>query len=227
MGGVLIAGLAVLLAGMVLMPRFLGLATGPEVEIITTLKDTEQDALVLPVPGALEPLKSTTHHFARITVTMEPGGERAVAWATLDLIGQMGRTRVSTLGVERIPFVRRGREWVPEGSWAPRLVAVVRALEARRRALESGEPRALEALRAPGTGSDAGEDERISRVMELQRRRYQAQAWYVRLERDEAMASEEWRLEGVLPSRPVEERGERGLSLIRHAEEFFFSSSLM
>ena len=234
-GGVIIALLAAALAVVVLMPRLLGVAAGPEVEIITALKHTEQDALVLPVPGSPEPLKGRVHHFARITVTVAPDGEHAVAWATLDLTGKLGDTEVSTLGVERVPFVRHGTVWQPEGSPAPRLVAVVRALAARRRALEAGDLKALGALRARSAGTDgggvdgggAGGDEALARLVELRHRRYRAEAWYVRLERDEAVANEQWHLEGELPSQPVDEEGERQLTLIRDEEEFFFSSGLM
>jgi hypothetical protein len=49
----------------------------------------------------------------------------------------------------------------------------------------------------------------------------------VRLERDDALASERWRLEGDLPSQPVDDKGQRQLSLIRREEEFFFSPGLM
>ncbi|MGZ3459355.1 MAG: hypothetical protein ACXU86_12730, partial [Archangium sp.] len=95
-------------------------------------------------------------------------------------------------------------------------------------ALESGNREALRALRAPGAeAGDGGEAAEVARVMELQKRYYRAEAWYLRLERDEAVASEEWRLEGALPSRPVDEKGQRRLSLVRHGEEFLFSSGLM
>lgn len=228
LGGVLIAGLAAVAAMAVLVPRLLGVAAGPEVEILTALKEAEQEGLELAIPGAGVPLKSTEVYFARITVSVEPGGERAVAWATLDFDGKLGRTEVSSLGVERVPFVRRERRWVPEGLAAPRLAAVVRALEARRRALESGNREALEALRAPAAGGGGVEESaQVQRVLELQRRHYRAEAWYLRLERDGAVASEQWRLEGQLPSRPVDERGQRQLSLVRSGEEFLFSPGLM
>jgi hypothetical protein len=230
LGGVLIAVLAAVAALSLVMPRLLGMAAGPEVEIITALKATEKDGLELAIPGVGAVLESKGHHFARITVNVEPGGKRAVAWATLDFTGRLNRTEVSSLGVERVPFVRRGRDWVPEGLAAPRLAAVVRALEARRRALEAGDGKALAALRAPGVEADGGggaEAAEVEKVLELRRRRYRAEAWFLRLERDEAVASETWRLEGDLPSRPVDERGQRRLSLIRSGEEFFFSSGLM
>ncbi len=229
LGGVLIAVLAAVAALAVLRPRLLGVAAGPEVEILTALKEAEREGLELAIPGAEAPLKSTALHFARITVNVEPGGERAVAWATLDFDGTLGRTEVSSLGVERVPFVRRGREWRPEGLAAPRLAAVVGALEARRRALESGDRTALEALRAPGAEAEGGGGEaaELEKVMGLQRRHYRSEAWYLRLERDGAVASEEWHLEGQSPSRPVEERGRRQLSLVRGGEEFLFSPGLM
>ena len=228
LGGVFILVLAAAAALVVLVPRWLGVAAGPEAEIITVLKSTEREGLALAIPGVEEPLRSRKHHFARITVDVEPGGERAVAWATLDFEGQLGRTGISSLGVERVPFVRREREWVPERLAAPRLVAVVGALESRRRALEAGDRRALERLLAPGLeASTGGGEAELARVLELRRRRYRAETWYLRLERDEAVATEAWRLEGQLPSRPVDEKGQRRLSLVRHEEEFLFSSSLM
>ncbi|EPX59023.1 hypothetical protein D187_003400 [Cystobacter fuscus DSM 2262] len=226
-GGVIIALLAAGVSALVLMPRMLGLATGPEVEVITWLKRTESDGLTLRVPGVAEPLHSQVHHFARITVDVAPGGERAVAWATLDFKGRLGRTEVSSLGVERVPFVRRSREWVPENLAAPRLAAVVGVLEARRRALEAGEPEALRSLLVPGAPVDVGGGEELERVLSLSKRRYRVEAWYVRLERDDALASELWRLEGDLPSQPVDDKGQRQLSLIRREEEFFFSPGLM
>lgn len=228
LGGVLIALLAAAAAMVVLVPRWLGIAAGPEAEIITYLKGTERDGVSLAIPGVGEPLRSQEHHFARITVNVEPGGERAVAWATLDLRGRLGATEVSSLGVERVPFARRGRDWVPEGLVAPRLAAAVRALELRRQALEAANREALTALLAPGAPGGGGDGEaELGRVMELQRRHYRAEAWYLRLERDDAVATESWRMEGHLPSRPVDEKGQRRLSLVRNGEEFLFSPSLM
>ncbi|MFP2934494.1 hypothetical protein ACLESO_57175, partial [Pyxidicoccus sp. 3LG] len=137
LGGALILLLAVGATLAVFAPRLLGAAAGPEAEIITALKEVEADGLTLPVPGAPEPLKSQKLFYARITVAVAPGGQRAEAFATLDFDGTLGRTQVGTAGVERVPFVRRDGAWVPEGTAAPRLLAVVTALEARRRALEA------------------------------------------------------------------------------------------
>ncbi|MFY0524685.1 hypothetical protein ACN28I_16500 [Archangium gephyra] len=168
LGGGLIIVLAAAAAMVVLVPRLLGVAAGPEAEIITALKTTEREGLSMTLPGVQAPLESQKHYFARITVNVEPGGERAVAWATLDFDGKLGATAISSLGVERVPFVRRGREWVPENLAAPRLAAVVRALESRRRALESGNRQALAGLRAPGLEANMGGGEaELERVLEL------------------------------------------------------------
>ncbi len=230
LGGILIAGVA-FLALAILGPRVLGLAGGPEVEIITALKRTERDGLSLALPGIATPLTSRQHHFNRITVRVEPGGERAEALATLDFTGALGDTEVSSLGVEVVPFVLRDREWVPQGLEAPRLAAVVAALEARRRALEAGDTDALARLVAPAGTVDAGGSGEVGgpeleTVLALERRRYRSAAWFIRLERDEAVATEHWRLEGDLPSRPVDQQGERRMILVRSGQEFLFPSAL-
>jgi hypothetical protein len=61
----------------------------------------------------------------------------------------------------------------------------------------------------------------------MRTRGYKAEAWYVRLEREEAVVTEHWRLLGALPERPVDTRGERQLSLTLHGDEFLFSPGLM
>lgn len=225
LGGLLIAGLAAALALAVLGPRFLGFAAGPEAEIITALKRTESEGLELRIAGTGAPLVSREHHFARITVDVEPGGQRAAAFATLDFNGTLGDTSVSSLGVERVPFVFKDGSWEPETQAAPRLVAAVTALEARRRALDAGDREALKLLAGPEAAEPGGPE--LEQLLRLQKRRYRAEAWYLRLERDDAVATERWQLQGSLPERPVDARGERQLSLVRHAEEFLFSPALM
>lgn len=225
LGGVLILLLALGATLAVFAPRLLGAAAGPEVEIITALKETEARGLTLPVPGADVPLKSREHHFARITVVVEPGGKRAEAYATLDFDGTLGNTRVGTAGVERVPFVRKDGDWVPEGTAAPRLVAVVAALEARRRALQAADADALARLAGPGTPGVGGPE--WEELRQMRARGYRAEAWYVRLEREDALVTEHWRLQGTLPARPVDTRGERQLSLTLRGDEFLFSPGLM
>jgi hypothetical protein len=228
LGGVFIAVLA-FVAVAVLAPRLLGIAAGPEPEIITALKETEQDGLELSLPGIAAPLESNKHYFARITVRVEPGGKRAEALATLDFVGTLGDTDVSSLGVEAVPFVLKDGRWEPEGLATPRLAAVVTALEARRRALDAGDMAALARLVAPagdaGGGGVGGPE--LEALLALERRRYRSGMWFIRLERDEAVVTEHWRLEGILPDRPVDQQGTRSLILRREGEEFLFSPALM
>jgi hypothetical protein len=234
LGGILIAAAALtllFLAG----PRMLGLAAGPEPEIITELKSREHQGLKLSLPGLAVPLTAREAVFDRITVRVEPGGQRAEALATLDFTGALGDTEVSSLGVELVPFVLRDRSWAPEGQVAPRLSAVVLALDARRRALDSGDTEAMARLTAAPEGeagvADAGGAvgvgaAELDMLLALKGRRYRADAWFIRLERDEAAVMEHWHLEGDLPSRPVNQQGERRLMLTRRGEEFLFSAAL-
>ncbi len=233
LGGILIAALAIATVAVV-GPRMLGFAAGPEAEIITEVKSRERNGLKLSLPGLPAPLTAREAFFDRITVRVEPGGKRAEALATLDFTGTLGDTDISSLGVEQVPFVLRDGSWVPEGRLAPRLAAVVAALEARRRALEAGDTAALAQLSAPadaGSERDAGGSVGVGQpdmetLLALKRRRYRAEAWFIRLERDEAVATEHWHLEGDLPSRPVDQQGESRLVLLRRGEEFLFSSPL-
>jgi hypothetical protein len=234
LGGILIAVLAITMLA-IIGPRVLGLAAGPELEVITALKTFERDGLKLFLPGLPTPLTAREAVFDRITVRVEPGAKRAEALATLDFTGSLGDTEVSSLGVEQVPFVLQDGSWVPEGRAAPRLAAVVGALEARRRALESADTGALARLWAPPEG-DAGNPDAggsvgvgepdLETLLALRKRRYRAEAWFIRLERDEALVTEHWRLQGDLPARPVDQQGERRLRLLRLGEEFLFSSAL-
>ncbi|RKG75886.1 hypothetical protein D7W79_19195 [Corallococcus exercitus] len=225
LGGIGIAVLAVAGVLLFLGPRLLGVAAGPEAEIITALKEAEHDGVSLPVPGSSVPLVSRKLQYARITVSVAPDGRSAEAFATLDFEGVLGATTVSTAGVEVVPFTRESGRWRPASSLAPRLVAVVAALEARRRALADGRPDAL--ARLAGPGGDGGAGRTWEEMAPLARRRLTAQAWYARLERDEATVTEHYRVEGDLPARPVDTRGERPLLLVREGDQFLFSPGLM
>jgi len=225
LGGLVIAGLAVAAACAVLVPRLLGFAAGPEAEVITALKEAESHGVSLEVPGAVAPLVSRTVRFARITVVVAPDGRSAEAMATLDFEGMLGATRVGTAGVERVPFVYRDGGWRPRTTIAPRLVAVVAALEARRRGVEAADAEVLSRLAGPGIPGPGGAE--WDSLKSTRGRVYRAEAWYIRLEREDAVVTEHWRLQGSLPSRPVDTRGQRALSLTLHGDEFLFSPGLM
>lgn len=221
---------AILLAGVavaVLLPP-LELASGAETEIITLLKATERDGLRVPVPGLEIPLVSRRHYFDRITVRVDSTRVTATAVATLDFDGKLGDVEVSSLGLERVHWRYRDREWEPVEGFAPTLARVVGALEARRRALEAGNLARLGALQ----GGEGGQllparDEALRALLQVNPRKYRVRAWYIRAEREDVTVSEEYHLSGQLPDRPVDEVGRRRLTLRPGGREFFFSSGLM
>src|SRR6185503_10253357 len=110
--------------------------------------------------------------------------------------------------------------WKPPEGFAPRLAAIVSALELRRRALDRADLEALAKL--TGTPNPAP-DADVQRVAQLTDRSYTVKAWYIRSERDEVLVTEEYRLVGSTPDRPIDEEGKRRLVLTRNGREFFFS----
>ena len=209
--------------GVVAAPRLLGWAAGPENDVLMALVHTTQEGVSLTIPGASVPLVSKEVHYDRITVQLDPAARTAEALSTLDFTGALGDTEVSSLGVERTRFAYAG-SWAPSAGWAPRLAAAVSALEARRVALEQADAAALARL----TLGDAGiDDQALRQVFALQNRQYRVSAWFIRLDRDRGTVTEDYRLVGSLPDRPVDEEGRRSLQIERRNGEFFFSGGLM
>lgn len=196
-------------------PRILDLAGGPDAALGAALRQTEKDGLTLEVPGAHAPLISRQHHFDRISTHVE-NADSAYAVSTLDFSGAIGSTQVSSLGLEKTPFHRRGGRWRAEEGVAPRLTAILVALEARRQALERGQA-------APGSAAE----EFVQRVSSMRDRRYEVGAWYIRAERDDAVVTEDYRLQGTLEGHAVDERGTRRLALQRQGAQFFFAHVLL
>jgi hypothetical protein len=224
----LVVALAAGAALVVLGPRLLGLAAGPEAELVTLLKSTERKDLALEVPGTQQPLRSRRHEYQRLTVWLDPDGEVAHIAATLQFEGRLGDVDVSSLGVEQIPFRRAGSDWIPVKGLAPNLVAVVGALERRRQALSPPSLPRLERLLPPDAGLfiHAGGD--LALLGALAGAGYTAKSWYIRIDRDAAQVAEDYRLVGTLPDRPVDQVGTRRLDLIRHNNsEFYFWPGLM
>ncbi|MBX5481466.1 MAG: hypothetical protein IRZ16_06405 [Myxococcaceae bacterium] len=206
--------------------RVLGLAAGPEAEIVSTIKRSEGGELRVDVPGAAAPLIGSEHHYDRLIVDWEKGSDQALATATLDFVGTLGKIQVSSLGLEKVPFVRRDGDWRPSHGPAPRLAAIVTALEARRRALESGDVAELRRLSRLTPGRPL-EDADLVRLLSLARRSYRVESWWIRSERDEVIVTEESRLSGETPDRPVDERRTRRLLLREDGGEFLFAAGLM
>jgi hypothetical protein len=213
--------------GVLLATRVLGLAAGPENEIVTVLKRTERDGLSLTVPGAARTLDSKHHQFDRLSVSVDAAARTATALATLDFTGVFGETQVSSLGVEKVRFEHLTFTWRPTDGFAPRLTGICAALERRRLALEAGDVPRLAALTGSKSEAQVLEDPALGHLLSVTSRRYRALAWYVRAERDEVLVSEEYLLSGSLPERPIEEQGTRRLVLTRSGGEFSFSAGLM
>lgn len=213
--GFIVATIALVLVIAVFGTKVLGAAAGPENELITWLKKQEAPGSTFDAAGDL---KGERVSYQRLSVIVAPDGQSATVSGTLDFVGQRNGTRVSSLGLERVRFVRRDDEWRPVDGPAPRLNAIVRALDRRRRSLQAGDiPEA--------DGLDAVEAERYRRI---EGRSFTVEAWYIRSEKEGVEVSEDYRLTGRLPERPVDEKATRRLSLSEDGRgEFLFPHGLL
>jgi hypothetical protein len=184
----------------VLGGRFLGSAGGADGAIITRLKKLERDGVVEPLAWA--ELRGPKVQFERISVVLDSEGKTATVTSTLDFTGELHRavgvhTRVSSLGLERARYHLVDDEWLPESTDYPRLLKILEALEQRRAALALGEVQPDGGVPFP----------------EVTQRVYSSEAWFIRSEREDVTASEDYRFEGRTPDRPVDEKATRRLSL--------------
>lgn len=229
-GLIVSVGVIALLAA-VLVSRFAGIAAAdPEGELISQVKRLEKDGLTLEIPGAPEPLVSSEVRYDRFSIWYEPGADRAWAACTLELRGKLGGIEVGAVTVEKIPFVRDGRSWIAERGYAPQLQAVLTALVRRRNALAKLDPEQLSALLEPNArdaGAPLDRDPDLRFLSAIRDRRYDVKAWYLRAEREDATVTEDFRLQGALPDRPVDQQASRRLTLKRTGSEFLFSPGLM
>jgi hypothetical protein len=210
--GFLAATAAVGAVAWVFGSRLLGAISGPENELITWVKKREQTL------QGFDPLEATKVGYQRLSVSVADDGDHATVSGTLDFRGTLGSTEVSSLGFERLRFVRQDGAWVAVDGPAPRLGAIVRALGRRSHALAAGDIPVADGL-------DADEAEKYRR---LTRRTFKAKAWFIRSERERVDVSEDYRLSGLLPERPVEEHATRRLVLQEDSKgEFFFPHGLL
>lgn len=225
LGGALVL-VAVVVALGLLVARLGSGAGGAEGQVLSELHALAKEGLRVPVSGTETPLVGSRVRLGVTTVLMEEGGERAIAVALLDFTGRLGSTEVSSLGYERVPFVRSRGGWVPEHGPAPRLAASVAALEARRRAVEAGDLGALEALQdADGPPPTAVRE--VQDLLTLQRRRYEVRSWILRSEREEVLVAEHFRLTGDGREAPVDRLGLRNLRLVPENGNLTFSPGVM
>jgi hypothetical protein len=202
-------------------------SSDPSADLVVQLKSAERDGLSLAIPGEPDPLVSERPNYDRLTVELQPGDPEAFVTATLDLQGKLGETEVHSLGFERVRFLRDGRDWTAPDGLAPMLTRAMAALCARRRALEAGKLPALAAL-AGQSPEQARADPALALALSVRDRRYAVKGWYLRLERDSVLVSEDYRLTGITPDRPVDEKGTRRLELRRNEHgEFYFARGLM
>jgi hypothetical protein len=218
---------ALTLVGAVFVPRWFKLADSPETELLVSLKRLEQDGVRAPIAGSPAPLASDTFGLDRLTVELLPDGMHARAVFTLDFNGTLGTTKVSALGLERLTLNRTAEGWRPdEGVWTPTLATAVEALLRRTQALERQDAASLSQLLAPG-GEREPQSEALTRVFAMTEIHYAALAWYLRADRGQVLVTEEYRLTGALPDRPVDDKGQRRLTLVPVGKELRFLDSLM
>jgi hypothetical protein len=199
----------------------------PTANLVVQLKSAERNGLSLSIPGEPTPLVSDRPSYERLTVELPPGAPEAFITATLDLQGKLGGTEVHSLGFERVRFLRDGRDWTAPEGLAPTLTRAMAALCARRRALEAGKLPALAAL-AGQTPDQARADPALALLLAVQDRKYSVKGWYLRVERDLVLVSEDYRLTGTTPERPVDEVKTRRLELrLDPHGEFYFARGLM
>jgi hypothetical protein len=203
--------------------KLLGAAGGPELEILSALKDSEKDGLALQPASGRAAVTSVRHHYDRVTVQLDVPARRAEAVATLDFEGQWGNARVGSLGLERVPFQFVDGHWAPAAGLAPRLSAILGALEARRQALERGDRTALAEL----SGGHVTGSPELEALLALRGLRLEVKAWLLRSEREEVLVTEEVRVHGTLPDRPVDELQTRRLYLTPRGDGFLFLRGLM
>jgi hypothetical protein len=222
-----ITGLGVLGAGILVSSyRLLGAAAGTEAGLIAIVQRSEREGLTLAVPGAASPLVSGQVHFDRFSASIEPREASAHVTCTLDFTGSIGATKVSSVGLEKIPFKYQRGQWVASSGFAPRLTRVVAALEARRQSLETADRPGLRQLLS--SNADPGSlGAELDQILSLGARRYQAIAWFIREERDRAIVTEEYHLTGRRSREDVDEKGTRRLQLERREEQFLFSKGIL
>ncbi len=221
---------AVLLVMGVAGQRLFGWAAGPEVEIVTQLKKAERTGVDWSVAPYGE-LHSLNLQYQRLSVVVEPGAQTAIATGTLDFTGVFtqpdGRqTKVSSLGLERVVFRLQGGDWVAEAQLGPRLCAIVRALEVRRRRLEAGD--FFDSGVNPDDAGPMGDAAEIARLGGYSKREYRSEAWFIRSERDDVEVAEDYRLVAEAPAKPVDERATKRLTLkATQLGSFFFPNGLL
>jgi hypothetical protein len=185
-----------------------GAAASPETQVKDALARSSPVRLERLAGGAVATLSRV--RFADVTVSVE--GERANVLAVVEAEGEVerkgARIALSYVGREALPMVRCGTaRWCPEGEPLPRLAAVLDPLLRRVAAFEARDAGAYAPLvsdRYPGAGGKAALLARLRADLGGgPPAGLSVLAWQVRVERDRALAGEDYRLEvpGAPPAR--------------------------
>ena len=189
------------------LPRMLAATGGPEPELLAQLRIAERTLAPIPVAGVEQPFQPRSLHFDRISVDVDGDGERATLVGTLDARGRIGPVEVSSLGRERLHFVRQAGRWQLEGVLAPALSAALSTLSLRARLLGGRSVDELSMLVGAADRERVLNDPRLAPILGIAGHRWEPQAWYLRSERDGVVATEEAVLHR--PERPPEARAGR------------------
>ncbi len=115
-----------------------------------------------------------------------------------------GGVDVSSLGREKVRFVRKGGRWEPDGPLAPALAGALEALWRRAALLSGTSLLALGPLVVAADRERSLGDARLEQVLRVPAHRWEPRAWYLRSERGEVLVTEEAML--TSPSRSPESR---------------------
>ena len=167
---------------------------GPEGEIAQYLAvQPEAEGARFAIPGGAEVVLSQVR-FDHVLV--KPEGEGLTAVAQVDAEGTYaGEAKVSYIGLERVPFVRKDGRWRPRGALLPALQDVGALLVARRAAHDARDPAAMERLVAKAWSDETTGREAALAAMKDRLSAGQVAAkprsWIVRVERERSEVLEE------------------------------------
>ncbi len=201
---------------------------GPRWAINRTLDEVAAEGLTL------EP-ENTELALRFVSRTVEVEGDRATVFARGEVSGTLGGIETECICVEAIPLRRKRGDWKVVGFPLSRLAAVVEALDARRDAFEARDEEAYRALIHPDyeqtISGGRGIESRLSALLadhEQEDLRQEILRRTMRVERHEAIATEEWRLvRGVDGSLEELARGKARYVLLPTPDGWRFASGLM
>ena len=165
---------------------------GPEVEIAQYLQAQGAASPRFSVPGGEIVLGKVRFDH----VLVKPEGEGLTAVGQVDAEGLFaGTTRVSYIGLERVPFVLRDGRWLPRGALLPALQEVAGVLMARHTAEQARDPTAIERQVATvWAGEGVSREAALAAMKERLAagpRKAELKRWIVRVERERCEVLEE------------------------------------